>query len=153
MAIFQSTTTYRNRKAYAKTLLLQTKNVTAIQAYSTVSEFYYQEGESKTVLYRTALTKDQLSTLISGATEFSNLVELPCLGKSNVKKTKLNDDDLFASETVINVNMDNLVFGWDIGSTSTSYLLFRYGEKFTLYKVNDTIANIEGASSTSVSIA
>lgn len=152
-ALFQSTVTYRNRKSYAKTLLLNTNRVTAIQAYSTVSEFYYKEGDKKTVLYRTALTKDQLTTLVSSATVFSNLVELPVLGKSSVKTAKLSSEDLFASTTTINVNMDHLVFGWDIGSTSTSYLLFRYGDKTTLYKVNDTITNIEGASSTSISIA
>ena len=48
MSLFQSTVTYKNRKAHAKTYLLQTKRVTAIQAYSTVSEFYYKEGERET---------------------------------------------------------------------------------------------------------
>lgn len=153
MALFTSSVTYRNRKAYAKTLLLQTANVTAIQAYSTVSEFYYKEGEKETNLYRTALTKDALTTLVSGAIEYRNLVELPVLGKSNVKRNKLSDEDLFSSTTTINVNMDFLIKGWDIGSTGTSYLLFRFGDKTVLYKVNDTIADIEGASSTSTSIA
>jgi hypothetical protein len=153
MALFQATSTYKNRKAYAKTLLLNNKKVTAIQAYSSVSEFYYKEGERETNLYRTALTKDALTTLVTGAGEWSNFVELPVLGKSVVKRDRLSSEDLFASTTVINVNMDELVKGWDIGSTSTSYLFFRVGEKSVLYKVNDTIANIEGASSTSVSIA
>lgn len=153
MALFQATTTYKNRKAHAKTYLLQNKKVTAIQAYSTVSEFYYKEGNRETNLYRTALTKDALTTLVTGATEFSNFVELPVLGKSLVKRDRLSDEDLFTSTTVINVNMDELVKGWDIGSTGTSYLLFRNGDKSVLYKVNDTIADIEGASSTSVSIA
>lgn len=153
MALFQSTVSYRDRKAYAKTLLLNNKNATAIQAYSTVSEFYYKEGNRKTVLYRTALTKDQLTTLIDTATEYNDFVELSMLGKSDVKKEKLSSEDLFASATTVNVNMDFFVKGWDIGSTSTSYCLFRFGEKFVLYKVNDTIANIESASSTSTSIA
>ncbi|GAF84299.1 unnamed protein product [marine sediment metagenome] len=153
MALFQSTVSHRDRKAYAKTLLLNNKNASLIQAYSTVSEFYYQEGLRKSVLYRTALTKDQLTALIDTAVEWNDFVELPILGKSNVKREQLNDEDLFASTTTINVNMDFLVKGWDIGSTSTSYLFFRFGEKTILYKVDDTIANIEGASSTSTSIA
>ena len=153
MALFQSTVTYRDRKAFADTLLLNTKKVDSIRAYSTVSEFYYVEKDNRTRLYRTALTKDELTTLISGATEFSNLVELPMLGKSTVKTAKLNALDLFASSTVYNVNMDNLVKGWNIGSTATCYLLFRIGKKNILYKVDDNIADVEGASSTSVSIA
>jgi hypothetical protein len=153
VALFQGTVTHRDRVTFAKTYLLNNKNVTTIQAYSTVSEFYYKEGERKTVLYRTALTKDALTTLVTGAGEWSNMVELPCLGQSFVKKDRLSSEDLFASTTVKNLNMDNLILGWDIGSTSTSYLFFRFGEKTLLLKVNDTIANIEGASSTSVSIA
>ena len=153
MALFQATTTYRDRAAYAKTLLLNNKKVDSIQAYSTVSEFYYAEKENRTRLYRTALTKDQLTALVDTAIEFNDFVELPILGKSVVKTQKLSSADLFASTTVINVNMDNLVHGFDIGSTSTSYLLFRHGIKSILYKVDDTIANIEGASSTSTSIA
>jgi hypothetical protein len=153
MALYRATVTHRDRVAHAKTYLLNNKNATAIQAYSTVSEFYNKEGIRKTVLYRTALTKDALTALVTGAGEWDNFVELPILAKSDVKKTRLSTEDNLASTTVVNVNMDNLVIGWDIGSTSTSYLLFRFGEKFVLYKVNDTIANIEGASSTSVSIA
>jgi len=153
MALYQSTVTHRDRATYAKTLLLNNKNVSTIQAYSTVSEFYYKEGERKSVLYRTALTKDQLTALIDTAVEWNDFVELPILGRSYVKSQQLKAGDLFASTTVINVNMDYLIKGWDIGSTSTSYLYFKIGEKSILYKVNDTIANIEGASSTSTSIA
>lgn len=153
MALFQSTVTYRNRKAHAETYLLQTKRVTAIQAYNSVSEFYYNEGDKETNLYRTALTKDNLTALVTGATEFSNFVELPVLAKSTVKRNGLSDEDLFDSTTVINVNMDDLVKGWGIESTSTSYLYFKNGDKSILYKVNDTIADIESAGSTSVSIA
>jgi len=153
MALFQLTSTYKNNKQSAKTLLLNTAKVGDIQAYSTVSEFFYAEADNKTTKYRTALTKDQLTTLVNTATEWDDRVELPILGKSIVKTTKLSTEDLFASTTTINVDMDYLIHGWDIGSTSTSYLLFGFGGKKILYKVNDTIANIEGASSTSVSIA
>ena len=153
MALFTSTVTHRDRVAFSETYLLNNKKVNSIQAYSTVSEFFYAEKEFLTRLFRTALTKDQLTALIDTATEWNDFVELPMLGKSLVRTKKLSTNDLFASETVINVNMDNLIYGWDIGSTSTSYCLFRSGIKSVLYKVNDTIANIEGASSTSVSIA
>lgn len=153
MAIYQATSTHRNDKTDAKTLLLSTKKTGDIQAFSTVSEFFYEDNYRKTTLYRTALTKDQMTALVEDAREWSNRVELYMLGKSTVKTAKLSDTDLFAATTVINVNMDKLIKGWDIGATSTSYLQFELGKKIVLYKVNDTIANIEGASSTSVSIA
>ena len=153
MAVFQVTTTYKDRKASAETLLLSTNKVGDIQAYSTVSEFYYAASDNETILYRTALTKDQLTTLVDNATEFNDRVELPILGKSVVRTKTLGSNDLFDSTTTINVDMDNLIQGKDIGSTSTSYLLFGFGGKKILYKVDDTIANIESASSTSTSIA
>ena len=143
----------KNNKTFAKTLLLNSKKVGSIQADGTVAIFYYEDYGDKTTKYKTTtLTRDQLVTLVTTDQVYDNRVSLPVLGKSAVKRNKLSDADLFSAATEINVELDQLIDAWDIGSTSTSYARFALGEKFVLYKVNDTIANMESASSTSVSL-
>lgn len=154
MAWIQVAVAEKNGNTFSKTLLLNTEKVGDIQASDSVAEFWYEDHGKTTAKYKTSsLTKDQLITLVSDSTLYDERIEIPALGRSLVKRNKLNDLDLFASETVVNVDADKLIDAWDIGSTSTCYARFELGNKSILYKVDDTIANLESASSTSVSIA
>ena len=154
-AWIQVAISHKNDQTFSKTLLLNTAKVGEIKAYSTsYGEFYYSDYGKKTTKYRcSALTKDQLVTLVTTEQVFDSRIEIPVLGKSTVKRNKLSTEDLFASSTVYNVEVAQLIDAWDIGSTSTCYARFELGEKFILYKINDTIADLESASSTSPSIA
>jgi hypothetical protein len=151
----QVAVSHKNDQTFSKTLLLNTAKVGEIKAYSSsYAEFFYADYGDKTTKYRcSALTKDELVTLVTAEQVNDNRIELPILGKSIVKRNKLSSTDLFDSATVYNVELEQLIDAWDIGSTSTAYARFQLGDKFVLYKVNDTIANMESASSTSVSIA
>jgi len=155
MAWIQVSVAEKNDNAFVKTLLLNTTKFGSIETSGSVAVFYYADYSRKTSKYKTtSLTKDQLIALVTDTSQvYDNRVELPVLGKSPVKRNKLNDLDLFDSVTAINVEIDNLIDAWDITGTDTCYARFELGDKSILYKVNDTIADMQGASSSSVSIA
>ena len=154
MAWVQVAVAEKNGSTFAKTLLLNTKKFGEIKANGTVAEFYYEEDSDATHNFKTsALTKDQLVTLVTTDDLFDNRIELPILAVSKVKKNKTNSSDNLSSTTVYNVEADTLVWAWDIGTSATTcYGFFRVGKSSILYRINDTIANLESASSTSVSI-
>ena len=143
----------KNGSTYSKTLLLNTKKFGQIVAVGSLAEFYYEEDWNTIHKFTTSsLTRDQLVLLVTTEQDYDNRVSLDVLGLSTVKKVKLSDEDLLSAKTEYNVEVDQLVWGYDIGSTSTCYVLFRTGKKSILYKVNSTIAELEAASSTSVSV-
>lgn len=143
---------HKNDVAYSKTLLLNSEKIGDIQSNGSYADFYYAAYGTTTWKFTTsALTKDQLVALAEDSTLYASRLELPMLGKSMVRKVKLATADLFSSTTAISVAASKFIQGYDI-DVNTSYCLFELGEKTILYKVDDVIANIESASSTSVSI-
>jgi hypothetical protein len=153
MALIQLAVGYKNGVAYSKTLLLNTDKFGDVQSNSTYADFWYEDYGKKVTKYTTsATTKDQVVALLN-STLYENRIELSMLGKSTTRSTPLPSDDLFASATVINIDANKVVKGWTNADTTTSTLQVAIGEKYVTYKVDATIAEIESASSTSVSIA
>ena len=154
MAWKQVAVATKNGSTFSKTLLMNSKKFGEIKVNGSVAEFYYYEDWNTVHSFTTSsLTKDQLVALITVEDVFDNRVELPILAVSKVKKNKTNSTDNLSSTTAYNVELDNLVWAWDIGTSATTcYALFRTGKASILYRVNDTIANLESASSTSVSL-
>jgi|GEM_PF-5546547 len=155
MSWIQVAVATKNGSTFSKTLLLNTKKFGEIKANGSLADFYYEEDWNTVHNFKTsALTKDQLIALVTVDDIWDNRIELPILSVSKVKKNKTNASDDLASTTVYNVEADTLVWAWDIGASATTcYGLFRVGKASILYRINDTIADLESASSTSVSIA
>lgn len=153
MALFQVAVGYKNDVAYSKTLLLNSEKVGDVVSNSSYADFWYEDYGKKVTKYTTsALTKDQVVALLN-STLYDNRIELSMLGKSLTRSTALVAADLFASATTINIDANKVVKGWTNSDTTTSTLQIAVGEKYVTYKVDATIAEIETASSTSVSIA
>jgi hypothetical protein len=151
MSWFQTTLTERNGKSYAKTVLLNTKKCGESYADSTSCVLYYNDYGKKTTKLKSSSTQDTVEALLENSTLYNTRVMLPIIGKSTVRTVELGTEDLFSSNTR-GVTADDLVMAWDIDA-STCYALFEQGFGTVLYKVDDVIANLESASSTSVSIA
>ena len=153
MALIQIPVGYKNGVAYSKTLLLNSDKFGDCESNSTYADFWYEDYGKKVTKYTTSsYTKDQVVALLN-STLYENRIELSMLGKSTTRSNALTTKDLFASATTINVDANKVVKGWTNADTTTSTLQIAIGEKYVTYKVDATIAEIESASSTSVSIA
>lgn len=143
----------KNDNAYVQTRLMNSIKLGDIKTNGSYADFYYEEYDGTTSKYTTsALTKDSLVALVDDSTLYADRVEISILGSSSGRKNKLGTADLYASAETINVAASRLVGAVDIDA-STCYALFELGKKTILYKVDATIAELESASSTSVSIA
>ena len=152
MAWFRTTLTEKQGKSFAKTVLLNTKKCGETIADSTSCVFYYNDYGKKTTKFKSSSTQDTIEALLERSTQYNDRVMLPILGKSTVRTAELGTEDIFASSNTRGFATDDLVVAWDIDA-NTCYALFAKGEGCVLYKVDDVIANLESASSTSVSIA
>jgi hypothetical protein len=147
MALVTVTTTYRNDKVSAETLLLNTAKIVDFYSKDVSNTiFYYKELEDrreKTIKYETALTNAQFEALFDEAL-YVTRIALPVLEIYSPSKRTF-------AET-LNVAAGDIIKAKDI-DTTTSYLWFARGAfQKVKVKVNATIAEIESASSTSDSI-
>lgn len=148
MALAVKTTTKKNNQTYAKSLLFNTERVVDFYSKDASNTIVYYKNQvdrrDATDKYEFALTKAQVEAWFDESL-YNTRVDLPILEKYAPSK------ETFVK--VVNVAASDVILGIDIDA-STSYLWVARGSfEIIKFKVNATIAEIESASSTSVSIA
>ena len=148
MALIVKTCTKKNNQAYAKTLLFNTDRIVDFYSKDASNTIVYYQNQvdrrDSTSKYEFALTKAQVESWFDESL-YNTRIDLPVLEKFAPSK------ETFVK--VVNVAASDVVIGIDIDA-STSYVEVARGSfEIVKFKVNSTIAEIESASSTSVSIA
>jgi len=146
MALIQVPVTEKNRKSHSKTYLFNTENVGDFYADGTSTVFFYVEltnGRRKPVEYKTSTGKTAFETLMD-STLYDNRMDVSAAEKTVTSKETF-------SKTV-NIDVNKVIKGWDIDTTSCYLEVESGGFRVVKYKLNHVIADLESASSTSVSV-
>jgi hypothetical protein len=148
MSLQQITLTQKNRTTVSRTELFNTALIEDFKADSaTTTVFHYTDLDNSKVKsneYKTALTK----------TEFESLFDEELLNaRMDLPVTEIWSPSPRTVDETINVAVADFVRAWDIDASSSWVLIKRGGFEVVKMKVSATIAEIEGAASTSISVA
>lgn len=151
--LFQVTVTKKNRKTYAKTLLLTAAKV--LDFYEDTdggTVFYYAERQDRrlpAVEYKTAINSAAFHALLRGAANEQFVY---------IEVTEIVNENSGAVSTIpsgrtYRVNIDNIIDGYD-RDTRSSYIRIERGPFEVLrFKTSHLIAEIDDISSISYSIS
>ena len=152
-ALCQITTTHKNKLAYAKTLLIGTRRVLDFwtDPLGAGTELYYLERNDRQVpapLFKVNMTSEALHALLLES-ENEQWIYIQVEEEMNVGNKK----KIYPSVEVRRVNIEQIIWGYDIDTTS-SYLFIDRGP-FGVWrlKTTHTIDEIDNIASESFSIS
>lgn len=147
MALTQVAVTQKNRSSYSKTLLLNTKRWSDAYEDSSKTIFYYFERNDrrdKPTEYKYNGTLNAFKSLMN-EDETVKYLTLPV--------SAWKDNDQTPPATTMTFRVDNIVLGYDTGTSSAYIWVDRGAFKTLRFKISNTIAEINSSASGSGSLA